>query len=110
MLQVGLGLPDVPASPQSTASNRLFMRSFDPGTHRVLLAELLGLLPLPGRLQRLVMLACLQADDPRLLLRLGASRPEQTSKPSPARACQLGSSATGPMIVTPYSRWLSTRT
>src|SRR5512135_2397452 len=32
------------------------------------------------------------------------------SKPSPARACQLGSSATGPTMATPYSRWLSTRT
>src|SRR5262249_60642078 len=32
------------------------------------------------------------------------------SKPSPARACQLGSSATGPTMVTPYSCWLLTRT
>src|SRR4051812_26724981 len=32
------------------------------------------------------------------------------SKPSPARACQLGSSATRPMTVTPYRSWLSTRT
>jgi TnpA family transposase len=32
------------------------------------------------------------------------------SKPVPVRACQLGSSATGPRSVTPYVRWLSTKT
>src|SRR5262245_30215494 len=118
------------------------MRPFDPGPSRVLLAELLSPLPPPGRLQRLVMLARLQPDDPRLLLRLRAPRAKRTrrailageagledltvlrigvgqpgdalfarrsqstaklplSKPSPARACQLGSSATGPTMVTP---------
>ena len=32
------------------------------------------------------------------------------SKPAPARACQLGFSATGPTIVTPYVLRLATRT
>jgi hypothetical protein len=42
---------------------------------------------------------------------LGTSCPHcDLSKPVPMRACQLGSSATGPMRVTPYVRWLSTRT
>src|SRR5262245_33068761 len=56
------------------------MRPFDPGPGRVLLAELLGLLPPPGRLQRLVMLARLQPDDPRLLLRLRAPRAKRTGR------------------------------
>ena len=32
------------------------------------------------------------------------------AKPSPARACQLGSAASGPTSVTPYRRSLSTST
>src|SRR5512135_367913 len=56
------------------------MRPLDPSSGRVLLAELLGLLPPPGRLKCLVMLACLEPDDPRLLLRLGALRPERTRR------------------------------
>src|SRR6516162_5781698 len=56
------------------------MRPFDPGPGRVLLAELLSLLPPPSRLQRLVMLARLQPDDPRLLLRLRAPRAKRTRR------------------------------
>src|SRR5215472_14162248 len=56
------------------------MRPLDPGSGRVLLAELLGLLPPPGRLPRLVMLARLQPDDPRLLLRLRTPRAKPTRR------------------------------
>src|SRR6185437_13535513 len=49
------------------------MRPLDPGTRRVVLAELLGLLVPPGGLERLVLLTRQQADDPGLLLRFRAS-------------------------------------
>src|SRR5262245_24517631 len=52
------------------------MRPLDPGTRRVLLAELLGLLPPSSCLQRLVLLARQQPDDSGLLLRFGALPPE----------------------------------
>src|SRR5262245_38383131 len=56
------------------------MRPLDPRPSRILLVELLGLLPPPGRLQRLVLLTGLQPDDPRLPLRLRALRPERTRR------------------------------
>src|SRR5262249_19033276 len=56
-----------------------------PGTRCVLPAELLGLLSPPGRLQRLVLLTRPQPDDPRLLLRSRALRPERARRASLSR-------------------------
>src|SRR5262249_11964825 len=56
------------------------MCTLDPGTCRILPAELLGLLPPPGRPQRLVLLARQQPDDPRLLLRSRASGPDRARR------------------------------
>src|SRR6516162_7097001 len=51
--------------------------------------ELLGRLRAAGPLQRLVMLTGLQPDDPRLLLRLRASRPRRTRRAILAREPRL---------------------
>src|SRR5512135_3402528 len=80
MLQLRLGLAEVPALPQPTTADRLLMSPFNPGPGRVLRPELFSRLPAAGRLQCLVMFARLQTDDPRLLLRLRAPRPERTRR------------------------------
>ena len=56
------------AAPRADTSARLVERVRDPGMRRVLLAELLGLLPPPVTPARLVMLGRLQPDDPRVFL------------------------------------------
>src|SRR5262245_66214464 len=56
------------------------MCPLDPGTRRILPAELLGLLPPPRRLLRLVLLARQQPDDPGLLLRSRALSPERARR------------------------------
>src|SRR3954470_12503708 len=56
------------------------MSPLDPRTRRVPRPELLRPLLAAGRLQRLVLLARQQPDDPRLLLRLRAMRPRRTRR------------------------------
>src|SRR5512135_1827236 len=56
------------------------MRALDARPGRVPRPELRGRLLAAGPLQRLVMLACLQPDDPRFLLRLRALRPGRTRR------------------------------
>src|SRR3954451_24978114 len=80
VLEMRLRLPDIATKPQPAPSDRLFMRALDPGTRRVPMAELLGRLLAPGRLQRLVVLTRLQPDDPWLLLRPRALRPGWTRR------------------------------
>ena len=63
-----LRLTDIPTPPQPAPAVRLFMRPLDARPRRVPRLELLRLLIAAGPLQRLVMLARLQPDDPRLLL------------------------------------------
>src|SRR5512135_301783 len=47
MLQVRLGLPDVPAPPQTATADRLGMGALDTGPRGILSPELLGRLPTP---------------------------------------------------------------
>src|SRR5262245_35212987 len=74
------------------------MRPLDPGTGCILLAELLGRLPPAGRLERLVILARLQSDDPRFLLRLRALHPERTRRAILPREPRLEDHAVGVQV------------
>src|SRR3954451_19001918 len=65
------------------------MSPLDPRSRRVPRPELLGTLLAAGRLQRLVLLARQQPDDPRLLLRLRALRPRRTRRAVLAREPRL---------------------
>src|SRR3954465_14985522 len=65
------------------------MSPLDPRSRRVPRPELLRTLLAAGRLQRLVLLARQQPDDPRLLLRLRAMRPRLTRRAVLAREPRL---------------------
>ena len=55
LLQVGFGQTDIAAAPQIETTHPLGNRAFSPRSQGVLRLELLGLLPLTGGLQRLVL-------------------------------------------------------
>src|SRR4051812_5868437 len=80
MLKVSLRLTDVATPPQPTPAVRLFMSTIDARPGRVPRPEFFRLLLAAGRLQRLVLLARQQPDDPRLLLRPRALRPRRTGR------------------------------
>src|SRR4051794_41724420 len=65
------------------------MRALDPRPRRVPRPELLRPLLTAGRLQRLMLLTGQRRDDPRLLLRLRASRPRRTRRAILAREPRL---------------------
>src|SRR4051794_23920898 len=77
VLKVGLGLANIATTSQPAPSVRLFMRPLDACPGCVPPAEFLRLLLAAGRLERLVLLARQQSDDPRLLLRPRALRPRR---------------------------------
>src|SRR4051794_29462751 len=73
VLQVRLGEAEVAGMAQAAAADGLLVGGLDAGARRVARAELGRRLPVPGGVQSLVVLARLQADDPRLELGPGAA-------------------------------------
>src|SRR5213080_491617 len=68
VLQVRLGEAEVTGMAQAAAADGLLVGGLDPGPGRLAGAELRRRLPATGGVQSLVVLARLQADDPRLEL------------------------------------------
>src|SRR4051812_39617166 len=73
VLQVRLREAEVAGVAQAAAADGLLVGGLDPGPGRVARPELRRRLSSPGGVQRLVVLARLQADDPRLELGPGAA-------------------------------------
>ena len=67
------GEPDIAAFAQSAAADRLRVRAFDPGARGIISLELFRRLTPAGGVQRLVVLARLQPNDPWLVLGPGAA-------------------------------------
>src|ERR1019366_4496360 len=80
MLQACLRDPDIAASPQSAATDRLFMCSLNACACGVALFEIFRRLMLSGGLQRLMMLTRLQSNDAGLSLGFGALGPQRTRR------------------------------
>src|SRR5208337_4825277 len=80
MLQACLRDPDIAASPQSAATDRLFMCSLNACACGVTLFEIFRRLMLSGGLQRLMMLTRLQSNDAGLSLGFGALGPQRTRR------------------------------
>ena len=80
VLNACLAKADVASPAYAGAADGLGMRCFDAGARGIVLAELVGELPTPRGLERLEVLARLQADDARLQLGPGAARAERTGR------------------------------
>jgi hypothetical protein len=80
VLQACLREPDIAASPQSAAADRLFMCSLNACACGVALFEIFRRLMLSGGLQRLMMLTRLQSNDAGLSLGFGALGPQRARR------------------------------
>src|SRR4029077_17682351 len=80
VLEVGLRLTDIAALSQPAPPDRLLMCALDAGPRCVAPPELLGRLLATARLECLVLFTGQQPDDPRLLLRPRALRPQGTRR------------------------------
>src|SRR4051794_3627265 len=80
VLQVRLGEAEVTGMAQAAAADGLLVGGLDAGARRVARAELGRRPPVPGGVQSLVVLARLQADDPRLELGSGAAGAQRAGR------------------------------
>jgi hypothetical protein len=78
MLAMGLGEPHLARLPEATPTDALRVGTLEPCPRRILLAELFRRRPLPGLLQRLIRLTCLEPYEAWLLLGPGPWRPVGT--------------------------------
>src|SRR5262249_6827969 len=88
MLQMRLGEPNRARLPEATPADALSMSACDACSPGILLTKRFGCLPLPGGLQRLVLLTGLEPDNTGLLLgprTLGSVRTRRTVFPGKAR-------------------------
>jgi hypothetical protein len=97
VLQMSLGQPDITASAQAAAADRLCMRAFDPGARSVVLPKFFRRLMSAGGLQRLKVLARLQPDKARLVFGAGAPGAELTWRATPPGETRLQTSCRFPV-------------
>jgi hypothetical protein len=74
------GLADITTSPEATPPDRLLLGAFDTRTSGILEPERVARLSLPCGLQGFMRLACLQSQQTRLFLHLGAWRAVDTRR------------------------------
>src|SRR5512135_3723538 len=80
MLQMRLGQTNVAAGTEAATSNRLLMRALDAGPGGVPGPKHVRRLPAACRLEGFVLVAGLQADDSRFVLRFGTLRTKWTRR------------------------------